>query len=251
MERPYFLDEVVREIQFKFELLDENKNTKPTDDGHEPEWKYEDEWDDEFKAIRKWVNNHGSDDLGQWEIAHDHQEDAWVHQYTYKDPRLFTHILPADFSRLSALLQHTSKEVSCRISGKLGEYDRNMLDELKEDIREECWTGKHTTSYLIGPEEKIHYVAYELEGIPANKNGTVMVGQDNRAFFVGHEQTLDNETLPSEAAKVFRGKMECGKPFPNGSRLTFGAQSLQPSQIYDIAEDIFASHEIGYMEENK
>jgi hypothetical protein len=252
MERPYFLDEYATDFNFWFEVYDYNTDTEPSDTGHEPEWGRKEEWDDDFKTLWKWAGNHGLYNGGKWNIAPDHPDDAWVHQYTFRGSDFHSRHSNTDFWKLVRAIDGTREDVFCSVSGEGGEWDAFTLDGLEEDIEEECWTVNNKISYHLGliGNRKNRYVAYELKGIPAERNGTVIIKEGNTAFFVGHKRRLDKGTLPSEEAKVLMGEIRDGQVIPERPREEFMVQSTSPERIYDIAEDIFASHEMDYMEKN-
>lgn len=269
MDRPLFLDEFVEDFGFWFEVMDYNPFPKPDTgwtkefeeeeyDGtlgdprssdYQPTWKREDEWDDEFKSLWQWAGNHRIYDGGQWEIAYDCLQDDWdadylIHQYTYSPSSsyFFSNNANTHFWDLIDWIENTNEEVFCNINTPNGRYDRSVIPELREAIEEECWLINN----IANTNEE--YCAYELKGIPAKQNGTVIIRQGNTAFFVGHKRRLDKGTLPSKAAKVLKGEIRDGEVVPEYA--DFMVQSTSPQRIYDIAEDIFASHEMDYMEEN-
>lgn len=277
MERPYFLDEFIEDFGFWFEVIDHNPFPKPDTgwtkefeeeeyDGtlgdpwasdYQPTWKREDEWDDEFKSLWQWAGNHRIYEGGEWEIAYDCLEEDWdadylIHQYTYSPSPsyFFSNKSNTRFWDLLDWIENTNEEVFCRVATLEKTFDSFSIPELRDAIEEECWRINNIISYSTSliSNRKEEYCAYELKGIPAKRNQTVIIKQGKTAYFVGHKRRIEDSY--TEEAEVLRGEIRDGQVIPERPREEFAVESTSPSRIYDIAEDIFASHEIDYMEAN-
>jgi hypothetical protein len=276
MKRPYFIDEFVERISFSFQAQD--YNPIPNSDGveelkeqegtkgnphhldYEPTWHRENEWDDDFQFLWKWAGNHGIYDGGEWHeirrayFREDLDSDFSCYPYIYHP---YSYGVPSDsffqknttggFFRLIQALEGTSEEVVYRIQTKNGAYGALTLDDLKEEIEEECWQMENQISYSTSPisKAKEDYVAYELKGLPAERNGTAIITQDDNAFFVGHKVPRKKGTLPSEEAKVLRGEIRDDQVIPEHPREEFAVMFTSPERIYDVAEEVSASQEVG------
>ncbi|WP_263787319.1 hypothetical protein [Salinibacter grassmerensis] len=272
MDRPYFLDEFLESFGFWFRVQDHNPFPKfdsgwtkefeedeydgtlgdPNDSDYRPTWKRSGEWDEDFQELWDFAGNHGIYKGGEWRINPACYEEEWdfdfidqEYSYSPSTDYLLSKNPEKKFWTLLDRIEGTSEEVFCTLRTKEGGFDHASIPEFREAYNDHCFEVED--SFEVGRGKT--YLAYGVKGVKAKVNGTVLV-KNGKGYFVGVEQEKTGGEVVSKNAKVLKGEVHHDTLMPIHGRTDFIKVADDVSEIYEIADDIYANHEIRYMQNN-